>query len=461
MRRTRRREKAHADDGGDEQQDGAGERSGGQEMSRGIEPGGMTASRSSARPAGDDDGDRGRRRPLGRRRRRRASAAGADRLEHAVQGDAFDGEQGEEQRDDDDRDHDGHADDLVERRALLATPRMASTASVIVSDLGRAAGRGVDRAASLGASTPSAVRTTSAWNDVVAQLLVGPVGGQHRRATSPGRPTASLPGVADVVATNPTPSRVSAAGRARISMPPRRRRLAGRRRRRPRRGPVARARRGRQLVAEQGGRREVARSVARDPGAELHDAEPAAPATPGTASTVARVSASMRLRRNVSSAVAEYTMTSPCWARTAAVELRIRPSSSPPRNISSTATSVRMHVAVTKRPGRRRSSRSASLIAPPPRSLPRPDRSPDTRAPRAASSRGRGRAARPTSGRRRRSRTAAPSAVAGRDRCVQGGAQRACRARRRPRPGRAATATSRVPGLRSPAATSASPPSGA
>ena len=126
---------------------------------------------------------------------------------------------------------------------------------------------------------------------------------------------------------------------------------------------------GAQLVAEQG---DVERGRAdRCPGTRAPSCDDAEAADLGDAGDGldrrrARP-ASMRLRRNEASAVDGVDDdVGRAGPRTAPVEPRIRPSSRPPRNISSMAISVRMTVAVTKRPGRRRSSRSASLIGPPP-----------------------------------------------------------------------------------------------
>ena len=79
----------------------------------------------------------------------------------------------------------------------------------------------------------------------------------------------------------------------------------------------------------------------------------------------------------------------------------ISPSSRPPSNISSSAIRVRITVATTNRPGRRRSSRRASLTARLRRWWPRSDRSPAPAGPRRARSPGRARAAgRPRGARR-------------------------------------------------------------
>ena len=90
------------------------------EMSSGIDPAGMSASITNAAPpatiercGGDDDG-------LGDEPGEERATPRPERLEHAVEGQAFDGEEHEEQRHHHGRDGDGRANDLVERRALLA-----------------------------------------------------------------------------------------------------------------------------------------------------------------------------------------------------------------------------------------------------------------------------------------------------------------------------------------------------
>ena len=104
----------------------------------------------------------------------------ADRLEHAVETDAFDGEEREEQRDDHDRDHEGDADDLVEHRTLLAfTPPIGVGSVALGHGLGRAVGRAVDGRRYRPGSR--SVRTTSAWNTPGATADAGPIRVLHVR----------------------------------------------------------------------------------------------------------------------------------------------------------------------------------------------------------------------------------------------------------------------------------------
>ena len=239
----------------------------------------------------------------------------------------------------------------VER--CCSTPGMASTASVMVSDSVAspvAASIAVGDLGDVGVGGRCARRAPGRRRRRAARRGGSP---SAPRATSPGRPTA-IPARSSSCRRR-TRSRSPVSGRVRAGSPcrPRRRRRAVRRRRRPRREPVGRARRRAPARSRTG--RSPRGLVVRCPGPGRRAGRRRCrrcSATPGTASTVARVSASIaaaeerRLRRRRSS-----TMRSPSWARTAPVELRMRPSSRPPRNITSTATSVRMIVAVTKRPG--------------------------------------------------------------------------------------------------------------
>ena len=115
------------------------------EMSSGIEPGGITRVEEQGQAAGDDDGHRGHDDRLHDEAGEQRSTPRADRLQDAVEAEAFHREQGEEQGDDDDGDGDRHADDLVERRALLLHARDGVDGLGDGERLGRAAGRGVDR----------------------------------------------------------------------------------------------------------------------------------------------------------------------------------------------------------------------------------------------------------------------------------------------------------------------------
>ena len=67
-------------------------------MSSGIEPAGISASIAERGAAGDDRRRGGDDDGLGDESGEERATARPERLEHAVQGEAFDGEQGEEQR---------------------------------------------------------------------------------------------------------------------------------------------------------------------------------------------------------------------------------------------------------------------------------------------------------------------------------------------------------------------------
>ena len=184
------RERA-ADDGGDEEAARRCVTMRGGVTANGIEPAGISASRTTTRrrrsteatsvttTAWSDD--------AGEERAR----AGADRLQHAVERRALDGEQREEQRDHDEGDHDRHADDLVEDRSLLRRRRGSRRSPRRwCSDVGGAAG-GARRSRPAGPWPPSAVHDHERLEHVVADPGVGSVGVQHVAPRVGRRPQAS------------------------------------------------------------------------------------------------------------------------------------------------------------------------------------------------------------------------------------------------------------------------------
>ena len=220
-------------------------------------------------------------------------------------------------------------------------------------------------------------------DDVVAELVVGPVGGEHFPPGPKIGPQRALAGVAGVG--QETDHRDRRAGRAEEELHahldtidlenlvgvdlPGRRRI----------GHPDRC----ELVAEQGGRGEIAGPL---PGTRAPSCTTPSPPVSLTPST-ARTSRNRRRCGCATTTTAPSTRTRAGRRPAPALRgrRRIRPSSSPPRNITSTATRVRMTVAVTKRPGRRPNSRSANLIGDPPPSSPTPGRSPAPSGPRATS----------------------------------------------------------------------------
>ena len=305
--------------------------------------------------------------------------AGPEGLEHAVQAARSIGDQREEERHDDDRDHHRDADDLVETvAAACTTPGSALMAGVDGSPLSchRRCGPSPGRSR----ARPGSVRR---W---CARRAPGPrrrrparqAGWRSaQRASSAAIPTATPgPGIS-VSSTNPTTGHAST-GPAELEDRPDLDPLGlsdavGIR---PRRRPAAwRAAPRRELVAEEHDRDEIARAVAGHARAELGAAEPADAGRPRAPRRPGRPCAGViRLRTSDCAGGAENTTRSARWARSAPVLLATSPSSRPPRNISSIAMRVRMIVATMNRPGRRRSSRSASLIGRPHRTR-RRDRS--------------------------------------------------------------------------------------
>ena len=124
-------------------------------------------------PEGMHGGERERRCDTDRRRDQRHDqglqqdageedpGARADRLEHAVEADALDGDQGEEEPHHDERDDDGDPDDLVEDGLLLRDARQRVDRLRDRQRLRGVAGGAIDRAGLRLASAPATLTTSA------------------------------------------------------------------------------------------------------------------------------------------------------------------------------------------------------------------------------------------------------------------------------------------------------------
>ena len=181
----------------------------------------------------------------------------------------------------------------------------------IVSGRGGAVGGLVDLGGQVARASAPSARTTSAWTTPSPAAVAGPVGGEHLAPGVERAPQRALARVLAVVEEPDDLDRVRA-GRGGSSCP--------RRRPRPRsdssaydlaRSPGGSSGRpsGRQLVAEEHDRDEVAGPAAVEPGAELHAAEPADRSAPATSSTCgADLGLDAAAGQRVLRASAEYTI---------------------------------------------------------------------------------------------------------------------------------------------------------
>ena len=267
----------------------------------------------------------------------------------------------------------------LKRAPLLRHARQGLDGLVDREGGGGAVGGPVDASAARSPGASGSPRTTSAWMTPSPRGLARPVGGEHLAPGVERSPERALSGVLAVVEEPDHGDR--RAGRVRGGRRcPRRSpsarsdvvgvHLAGGRR--PRRGDPsgpARSRRaprgrGRGGLDRRGGRR-AARCRARRPARRRRTASTCRRAPPGSIRLRTRDVLGRRTSRR-SRRPAGPGRHRCCW--------RSARRAGRPRNMSSTAMSVRMTVATAKRPGRRRSSRRASFIVPLPRWWPRSGR---------------------------------------------------------------------------------------